>query len=133
MPYLKHESGEAAELRNQQVLGDDSPLEFDDDGYAEVDDPEVADKLLTMHRHIARGGHGPSGSPDASTSGKSESEGEIGEFDAESFVDRTPMETVVDDIISGDYDAHLDAIEAAEDAGRDRDGVADAIDDRREE
>ena len=53
------------------------------------------------------------------------------DFDAESFVDRTPMADVVGDIESGDYDAHLDAIARAETEGRDRNGVADAIAARR--
>lgn len=54
------------------------------------------------------------------------------EFDAGAFVDRTPMSEVVSDIESGDYDDRLDAIEAAEADGRDREGVADAIEARRE-
>lgn len=49
----------------------------------------------------------------------------------EGFVDRTPVTDVADDIRSGDYDDALDAIEAAEEAGRDRDTVYDAIEDRR--
>jgi len=49
----------------------------------------------------------------------------------EGFVDRTPVTDVADDIRSGDYDDVLDAIEAAEEAGRDRDTVYDAIEDRR--
>lgn len=114
MPYLKHESGEATELRNSQILGDQSPLEFDDDGYAFVEDSVVADKLLAMHRHIERGGRGPEGSSD--------------DFDAAEFVGRTPMDDVVDDIESGDYDEHLEAIKEA----ADREGVQDAVDERRE-
>jgi|GEM_PF-1468934 hypothetical protein len=144
MPYLKHESGGAGELRNSQILGDRSPLEFDEDGYAFVEDPAVADKLLAMHRHIERGGHGPDGG------GGSEAESESGteapptdnapdregvtydpdqaEFDAAEFVDRTPMDDVVDDIESGDYDDHLEAIKEA----ADREGVQDAVSERRE-
>lgn len=56
--WLKHDSGEATELQNQQVLGDDSPLEFDENGFAEVDE-ERGRMLLAMHRHVERGGHGP--------------------------------------------------------------------------
>jgi hypothetical protein len=131
MPYLKNDSGESAEVRNQQVLGDDSPLEFDEDGYAYVEDSAVADKLLAMHRHIERGGKGPAGS--ASTETDDDAEGDsTHEFDAEAFVDRTPMSDVVADLESGGYDDHLDAIKAAEEAGRDRDGVATAIENRRE-
>lgn len=55
------------------------------------------------------------------------------DFDAEWFVDRTPQDEVVADIETGEYDDVLDAIEAAEEAGRDRNGVADAIEARRED
>jgi len=69
---------------------------------------------------------------DASETDESEShESAADDFDAESFVDRTPMADVVGDIESGDYDAHLDAIARAETEGRDRNGVADAIAARR--
>lgn len=51
--------------------------------------------------------------------------------DPEAFVDRTPVSDVASDIRSGDYDDVLDAIEAAEEANRDRDTVYDAIEARR--
>lgn len=51
------------------------------------------------------------------------------EFDAAEFVDRTPMATVIDDLESGDYDEHLDAIEGE----ASRRGVLDAVSARREE
>jgi len=105
---LQHDSGGAVALRNQQVLGDDSPLEFDEDGLAEVDDA-VGERLLAMHCHIARG-QAP------------------GDFDAAVFVDRTPMDDVVADIVAGEADGHLDAV--AEEASRQ--GVLDAIDERQE-
>lgn len=50
---------------------------------------------------------------------------------ADDFVDRTPVSDVASDIRSGDYDDVLDAIEAAEEAGADRDTVYDAIASRR--
>lgn len=53
------------------------------------------------------------------------------EFDAEAFVDRNASE-VREDIRSGDYDAHLDAIEDAELADRDRTTVHDELEQRRE-
>ena len=117
MPYLKHESGGAGELRNSQILGDRSPLEFDMDGYVFVEDPDVAKKLLAMHRHIERGGHRPETSSD-----------EADQFDAAVFVGRTPMDDVIADIESGDYDDHLEALE--DEASRD--GVLEAIAERRE-
>lgn len=116
--YLKHDSGDAAELRNRQVLGEDSPLQFDEDGYAEVDDV-VGEKLLAMHRHVEHAGRGP-------TAGTTDASDEA--FDAEAFIDRTPMETVIQDLETGAYDDHLDAVEAV----AERQGVLDAVDDRRE-
>jgi len=50
------------------------------------------------------------------------------DFDAADFVDRTPMSEVVEDLETGLYDDHLDAIEAE----ADRVGVQEAIDARRE-
>jgi hypothetical protein len=129
--FLRHTSGEATEVRNQQVLGDDSPLEFEEDGYAEVDD-ERGEMLLTMHRHIERGGHGPQ-TDDEGEAEEAEDVDEDAGFDAEAFVDRTPMDDVVDDIEAGEADGHLDGVEAAEEADRDRNGVMDAIEDRRDE
>lgn len=55
-----------------------------------------------------------------------------GDFDADAFVDRTPQREVRSDIASGRYDDHLDDIEAAENENRDRDGVQDAVDSRRD-
>ena len=49
-------------------------------------------------------------------------------FDASEFVDRTPMGVVIDDLETGDYDAHLDAIESE----ASRRGVLAAVDARRE-
>lgn len=51
------------------------------------------------------------------------------EFDAAEFVDRTPMADVTDDLESGEYDEHLDAIESE----ASRRGVLDAVRARREE
>ncbi|WP_255170104.1 hypothetical protein [Natrononativus amylolyticus] len=51
--------------------------------------------------------------------------------DSTAFVDRTPMTDIIDDIAAGDADDHLDAIETAERNGRDRNGVVNAIEERR--
>ncbi|WP_135807354.1 hypothetical protein [Halorussus marinus] len=57
-----------------------------------------------------------------------DSDGEAG-FDAAAFVDRTPMDDVVEEIEAGEVDEHLDAVqEAAE-----RVGVEDAVGQRRAE
>jgi hypothetical protein len=55
MRYLEHDSGGAATLKNGQVLGDDSPLEFDADGRSEPVGGDVATTLATMHRHVTLG------------------------------------------------------------------------------
>ncbi len=54
-------------------------------------------------------------------------------FDAEAFVDRSPMDDVIEDIEAGGADEYLDAVQAAEEDGRDRVGVQDAIGERRAE
>ncbi|WP_049979367.1 hypothetical protein [Halolamina rubra] len=51
-------------------------------------------------------------------------------FDAEAFVDRTPMDDVVDDIHAGEADEHLDELSELDDL---RVGVQDAIGERRAE
>lgn len=52
--------------------------------------------------------------------------------DAREFVDRTPMDKVVEDIEAGEADEHLEAVRTAEVEDRDRDGVLSAIDAREE-
>ena len=60
---------------------------------------------------------------------KEEGEEAGDEFDVEEFLDRTPVDDVVEDIESGEVDEHLDAVgEAA-----DRVAVDDAIGERRAE
>jgi len=118
MRYLRHDSGEKSVLQNTQVLGDDSPLEFDDEGRAGPVKDSLAEKVAAMHKYVHLGRRVREGDE------PEEDEG----FDAETFVDRTPMDDVVDDIESGEYDDHLDEIEAE----AERQGVIDAVDERRE-
>jgi len=99
-------------------LAPDGGLQFYD-GVATVDDQARADAIVD--RYPAISDVGPTDTDEGSES-----------FDAAAFVDRTPMEGVVTDIESGEYDAHLDTIEAAEAEARDRQGVADAVAARRE-
>lgn len=66
---------------------------------------------------------GDEGAPD------DESESADDGFDADAFVDRTPMEDVVEDIRAGEVDDHLDAVAEA----ADRVGVEDAVGERRAE
>jgi hypothetical protein len=54
MRYLRHKDGGDAVLKNSQVLGDDSPLEFGDGVAGPVAD-DVARKLASMHRHVEVG------------------------------------------------------------------------------
>lgn len=120
MRYLQHESGEATTLKNAQVLGGDSPLAFDEDGRAGPIEDVKAEKVSAMHKYVHLGRRARGSSDDEDDGGEA--------FDAETFVDRTPMDDVVDDLESGDYDEHLDAIETA----ADRQGVLDAIEERQE-
>lgn len=112
MPWIRHDSHEQTTIKNRQALGPESPLETDDDGCAEVDDEEAAELLAALDAHVT---YNPA---------RAGSE----QFDAAAFVDRTPMDAVISDIRSGDYDEHLDAI----DAEASRQGVQDAIDARRD-
>jgi len=121
--WLKHESGEATELRNSQVLGDDSPLEFDENGYAEVDN-QRGEKLLTMHRHIERGGHGP---PDAEDDADDvDSEGDGWPFYPEEKT-ISEIEEEIADIDDPELVRDLAMLEGEE---RDRSGAEDVFDDR---
>ncbi|WP_135827304.1 hypothetical protein [Halorussus halobius] len=124
MPYIKHESGEATELRNSQILGDQSPLEFDEDGYAFVEDPAVADKLLAMHRHIERGGRGPEDS-DANVD-RTDGESETPPFNPESHT-LGELDEKLDDV---DDEAALVALRNLEEEQKNRAGATEAIDAR---
>jgi len=125
--WLRHESGEATELHNSQVLGDDSPLAFDEDGYAEVDD-QRGQMLLTMHRHIERGGHGP---PDAADS----DDVDVEDLDGESgTLPLNPEDYTIDDLETEVADiedpAAVRALKNLEAEQEDRSGAEDVFDDR---
>jgi hypothetical protein len=125
MRYIYHDSGEAGELHNGQVLGDDSPVEFDEEGRAGPLEDDVAGMLSAMHAHVELGERArediESGDEDAGD----------GDFDAEAFVDRTPVSDVVDDLETGEYDDRLDEILEAEQRGRNRKSVQSAVEERR--
>jgi len=97
--------------RNDRTVEEDDVVELDEDvadghaGFVRVEEDANEDELAE--------------------------DGADGAFDAAAFVDRTPMSDVVDDIESGDYDEHLDEIAAAEQEGRDREGVKEAAEARR--
>jgi len=113
MVWIRHESGEQTVIKNGQALGPESPLETDEAGLAEVEDEDRAALLTTLDPNVVR---------------TSEPDTDDDEFDAAEFVDRTPMDDVVGDIESGDVDDHLEAIKEA----ADREGVQDAVSERRE-
>ena len=119
---LGHDLDDDPVLRAGHVL--DDPLEFTD-GEAIVEGRDTARAIARRHTHIhVIGAVQEADSEDTDDDGAGDEE-----FDAEAFVDRTPMSDVVEDIESGDYDDHLEAIdEVAE-----REGVKDAVDARREE
>lgn len=131
--------GDEPYLYAAQELGNESPLEFYD-GHALVQNEAAAEDLVTRRSTIHYAGQHPDADPgyfdetdDGDESDEDEDEAEDAEdFDAAAFVDRTPMGVVVEDIESGEYDEYLDAIEAAEADGPDREGVSDAINERRE-
>lgn len=122
MPHLYCDLGEGPVWCG---LGD-GPLEFDEDGRAFVEDDAAAERIVATHQHIHDAGRHPDDQPSSSDEGGDDGTEEA--FDADEFVDRTPMDDVVDDIESGDYDDHLDAI--ADAAGRN--GVLDALEARRD-
>lgn len=67
------------------------------------------------------------------TSTSDDTDNSDGAFDAQAFVDRTPMKDVLKDIRTDDYNDHLDAIEAAErEREETRSGVIEAIASRRD-
>lgn len=138
MRYLYHASDEEAVFRNAQVLGSEDPvLEFNSEGRSVRPlKEEVAEQLSAMHRHVALAErvHDANTTSDGAkdTAGEdteSDRENSSKAFDAEEFVDRTPMSEVVDDIENGEADGHLNAVEAE----ASRQGVLDAVDSRRSE
>jgi len=124
MPHeLRHER--RPDYTSEVTLGaaPDGSLQFED-GTATVPGRVLAEAIADRYVAISYAGAVPDG--DAEEDG-GDASGE--DFSADAFVDRTPMEDVVQDLESGEYDAHLDAIEGA----ADRQGVQDAIADRRED
>lgn len=47
------------------------------------------------------------------------------EFDAEAFVDRTPVEDVAEDILAGEADGHLEEVAEADDRATTQDAVGE--------
>jgi hypothetical protein len=119
MPRLVVERVRSTSQLGQSLLPGDADEHGTFDGEVlVVDDGDEAAALVERHPNI----HWADGEPSVSGDGGAE------DFDVAAFVDRTPMDDVVADIKSGEYDAHLDAIEAE----ASRQGVLDTIDGRRE-
>lgn len=114
-------------------VDDDTAAHYQDRGFVAVDaDPKPsADDEADSE---SQDGDGEDPAPDGDGNDGDDgdggdSNGDDGDtFDVESFLDRTPVEDVVDDIEAGQVDGHLDAVEDA----ADRVTVERAIDDRQD-
>jgi hypothetical protein len=53
MAYIRHDSHDETTISNRQALGEDSPIETDGDGYAEVADDDTATLVAAMDSHIS--------------------------------------------------------------------------------
>lgn len=110
--------------------GQDEEVELDEDELSLTSEPDLEDDTDdTTEADVAA-------AADAEGDGDGDGgdgEDEDDEFDAASFVDRTPQREVIDDIETGEYDEHLDEIAAAEESDRDRRGVERAVNARRDE
>jgi hypothetical protein len=120
-------SGIGFEPGDEHDVDDDLASHLADiDAFDVLDDPDGD--------ATAAGDDGDDSSEDASDEtppddGDGDGDGVETAFDAEAFVDRTPMEAVIDDIHAGEADGHLDAVYDA----ADRVGVTDAVGERRAE
>lgn len=128
--------GREQRIYKQAILGDESPLEFED-GHAIVEDDEAAQLLIRRVTPIQPGDQSflndreNEGSElESVPESEGDEDGQSEDFDAEAFVGRNAGKQVAD-IESGEYDEHLDAIEAANEAANDYNTVQDAIDERR--
>ena len=92
--------------RNSDRTPVDGNLDIGPGQTVDVEDPETGDHYLD--RGLVRG--------DGSTPDRDASESADGDdFDVESFLDRTPVDTVIDDIEAGAADGHLSEVMSAAD------------------
>jgi len=84
MAYIRHDSHDETTISNQQALGEDSPIETDGDGYAEVSDEDTATLLAAMDSHISVEG------PDTDEEGD--------DLEAKSYDDLRALASEYDDI-----------------------------------
>lgn len=108
----------------------------------EVDDYDVAQKLVRRHAvEWPNGDPGPPPEENASeTTDESDSsddtDGSDGPEEDDSLVEalqKVTIEEFEEELEAGRFDGRLEAVEAAEKEGKDRDGVQDAIDAYRDE
>lgn len=117
---VTHDLDEDPTVYDGQVLGDDSPLEFED-GEAVVDDEETARDLVRRHTHIELGG------PVAGAEEASEPAVESPPFDpAEKTV--SELEDALEDEDYDWNDAALRGLREAEADGENRETALEAID-----
>lgn len=125
------------EVNAEQVLGDSSPLVFED-GYASVDDEADAAEMARRYSSIERStppegedGERPrlqaTAEDEDEPPDRDDAQPDEGD-DIDQLLDGT-VDEVDDALEAGDYDDRLDEIEDR----ADRQGVVDAVDDRREE
>jgi hypothetical protein len=103
-----------------RVRVDRPQFRYDSEQYTEGDELDVEPRVLERHPNSLACVDKVNGTDDADDADA--------EFDAAAFVARTPMGDVVENLETGEYDDHLDAIEAA----ADRKGVLETVADRRE-
>lgn len=109
--------GRFRDTNTDRTPGDVNVLEVGPGVTIDIDDDDVVEHYL---------GRGFERVDDGSDT---DSDGADDGFDVESFVDRTPVFEVVDDIEAGEADGHLDAVKAADD----RVTVEEAVDSRKAE
>jgi hypothetical protein len=89
MAYIRHDSHDETTISNRQALGEDSPIETDGDGYAEVADDDTATLVAAMDSHISLEGPGDTGESDDSAGD---------DLEAKSYDDLRALASEYDDI-----------------------------------
>jgi len=102
--------------RVQAVDGDDAspPMVVRPGDVISADDSEVVDHYIGRGFDRVDDDSDDAGGPDGDADTDDEQADTDSGFDAETFVDRTPVADVVDDIEAGKADGHLDAVADAD-------------------
>jgi len=108
----------------------DTAAHYKDRGFVAVDDgpqdPSADDEADSESRDSGDEAAAPDGDNSDDEAGGDSDDDDDDTFNVESFLDRTPVDVVVEDIEQGQVDDHLDTVEAA----ADRVTVERAVDDR---